>query len=540
MAQITSDQLATLMSKVAQVKGFHTVPAILNGTDKYGNTIQYNKEQQEFINLALQGKSCILLGPAGTGKTTTMNGLIHALIQSGKVPIFANNEHKYLPASGTPGIIACSYTRRAVSNLRKSMPPDLTQNCITIHKTLEYEPVYTTVLDPESGEEKTKMSFSPTRDCYNPLSSQIYTVIIDEASMVSVDLFNQLIEALPHNPQFIFVGDIYQLPPIFGAAILGFKMLELPTVELTQVYRQALESPIISYATKIRTGETFTVPENKTIETPKGTLTLHPWKKKLNSDVACLTFCKFITQALEHGKYDPNEDMILIPFNKAFGTEEVNKYIANHIAKQNNRTVYEVISGFNKLYFSVGDHILYDKEDATIVAIEKNRTYLGKSPQPASVTLDYWGYNSSVSQASESTDDIDAMLESLSDLSEDRVNSASHIITVRLDDSGREVKVSATGDLNSIILGYALTVHKAQGSEWQKVFLVIHQSHATMCQRELLYTGFTRAAKELYVICEPETFVNGVKSQRIKGDTLAEKAEYFKGALEKRGGSLIK
>jgi ATP-dependent exoDNAse (exonuclease V) alpha subunit len=57
-------------------------------------------------------------------------------------------------------------------------------------------------------------------------------------------------------------------------------------------------------------------------------------------------------------------------------------------------------------------------------------------------------------------------------------------------------------------------------------------SHATMLQRELLYTAVTRAREELYIICEPETFVNGIKSQRVKGDTLAEKAEFFKGKLK--------
>jgi exodeoxyribonuclease V alpha subunit len=77
--------------------------------------------------------------------------------------------------------------------------------------------------------------------------------------------------------------------------------------------------------------------------------------------------------------------------------------------------------------------------------------------------------------------------------------------------------------------GYAITVHKAQGSEWKKVFLILHQSHNIMLQRELLYTAVTRAKENLYVICEPEHFTIGVERQRIKGNTLFEKAEYFKG-----------
>ena len=534
MASITPEQVQQMLAKIRAV-GKHSTSQVPQVSG-----IEYNNEQSQFIDLATSLQSCILIGSAGTGKTTCMKGTVEALVMQGKVPILEGVSHKYLPSSGVPGIVACSFTRRAVRNLRKALPPELQANCITIHKLLEYEPVFSTVLDPETGEERTKMSFAPTRDAYNPLPSQIRTVIIDESSMVSVELFQQLQEALPHNPQFIFLGDIQQLPPVFGSAILGFKMLELPTVELIQIYRQALDSPIIKYATMIRNGETFAVPSTITEKTESGTITLHPWKKKLSSEIAKLTFCKFITAAYDSGQYDPESDAILIPFNKAFGTDEVNKHIANHIAKKVSRPVYEIIAGFNKLYFSVGDRILFDKEDAIITGIEKNRTYLGKHPQAHSVTMDYFGYNSLVTSSSvsevESEEDINQMLEALGSIAveedEERVRQASHSITIRLLDTDQEFVVNSAAALNSITLSYAMTVHKAQGSEWDKVFLVLHQSHSTMCQRELLYTGVTRAAKELYVICEPDTFVKGVLSQKIKGNTLAEKAEYFKGKIQ--------
>ena len=93
--------------------------------------------------------------------------------------------------------------------------------------------------------------------------------------------------------------------------------------------------------------------------------------------------------------------------------------------------------------------------------------------------------------------------------------------------------VTKASEVNALLLAYALTVHKAQGSEWRKVFFCLHQSHATMMQRELLYTGVTRAREELYVICEPETFTKGILAQKIKGDTLKEKAQFFKGKLAK-------
>lgn len=517
---------------------------VLQGYGKHGELITYNKEQQAFISLATTLESCILIGAAGTGKTTCLMGAITSLIHSGKIsPIQDTVGHKFL-VHGTPGIIACAYTRRAVANLRKAMPAGMEQNCMTIHKLLEYQPEYFEVVDPDTGETKTQMRFIPTRNAYRPLPDSIKVILIDESSMVSVELFKLLLEALPHGVQFIFIGDIQQLPPVFGSAILGFKMLELKTVELVQVYRQALESPIIAFATDIKDGICKSIKEKQVIETPKGKLTLHPWAKRISADVACATFCKFITLAYDHGKYDPDNDCILIPFNVSFGTFEVNKRIASHLAKVNNREVYEVISGFNKLYFAVGDKVSYDKEDATIVGIKRNPEYLGKMPQPASHTLDYFGFNSGLptpsdSPASLGEEEIEQLLNQMAAFTgedEERVKAASHIITVRLTDTEQEFELASASALNALNLAYVQTVHRAQGSEWDKVFFVLHQSHSTMCQRELLYTGVTRAAKDLYILCEPDTFVKGVKSQRIKGDTLEQKAEFFKGKLDSNGG----
>ena len=237
---------------------------------------------------------------------------------------------------------------------------------------------------------------------------------------------------------------------------------------------------------------------------------------------------------------NPDEDQILCPFNKAFGTEEVNRAIANFLAKRDRRLVWEIIAGFNKHYFSVGDKVLYDKEDATITCIERNPDYLGKKPLHESVTLDYHGFDPvphtlTQEELDSEIDNVDLILEKMAAVitdEKDRVTYASHIITLVLNDSETEIQIDTASAINSLLLSYAITVHKAQGSEWDKVFFVLHQTHNTMIQRELLYTGVTRAAKELYVICEAESFVRGVQSQRIKGNTLAAKAEYFKGALE--------
>lgn len=506
-------------------------------TDKYGNLITYNSKQQTFIDLSGSGQSCVLIGAAGTGKTTCQKGAVGVLIENGVAGVLDAADHKHL-ISGTPGVVVVAYTRRAVANIKRNMPEDLKNNCITIHKLLEYQPFYYPYMD-ENGEEKTKMVFEPKRNINYPLPSSIHTIIFEESSMIGTDLHQEVIDACPHQPQVIYLGDIQQLPPVFGPAILGFKLLELPVVELTEVYRQALESPIISLAHRILSAKPITAKELPEWKHP-GKLTLHPWKKKISAEDALYTAIQFFNAAGDKNVYDSNEDIILIPFNRSFGTDELNKGIANHLARKRGAVTHQIIAGFNKHYLSAGDKVLFDKEDATILAIEPNPGYSGASYVRASATLDYWGHdpNPGGAETRETPDDeVDFVLSMVAAgaINEDRVRQASHILTLRMNDSDVEVKVDKASELNTLLLGYALTVHKSQGSEWRKVFFVCHQSHATMLQRELLYTAVTRAREELYVICEPETFVNGIISQRVKGNTLEEKAEFFKGKVRAQG-----
>lgn len=500
-------------------------------TDKYGKEIVYNSKQQEFVTLAGSGESSVLIGAAGTGKTTCMKGTVQTLIMNEVVGLMSAEGHKHLQ-DNTPGLVICAYTRRAVNNIRKNLSKDVQSNCITIHKLLEYAPVYYEVIDPETGDSKTKMMFEPTRNQANPLPSSIRTIIFEESSMIGTDLYKEVIDACPHNPQLIFLGDIQQLPPVFGPAILGFKLLSLPVVELTEVYRQALESPIISLAHRILSGNPIPATEYKDWKKPDQ-LTIHPWKKKIDAHTALNTSGQFFIAAEKSGMYDPEEDIILLPFNKSFGTIELNKIIANHLARKREAVTFEVIAGFMKHYFSVGDKVMYDKEDAVIEKIETNVGYSAARPMTPSATLDYWGYDPVIHEVDQSSDvDMDFLLSQVASQDGERVHQASHVITLRMLDSDVVIKVDKASAINAMLLGYALTVHKSQGSEWRKVFFVIHQTHATMVSRELLYTGCTRAREELYVICEPETFTTGINSQRVKGNTLAEKAEYFKGKVE--------
>lgn len=502
-------------------------------TDKYGHEITYNDKQQAFINLASSLSSCILIGAAGTGKTTAMKGVVSALIQNSKTGILQNHDHKHLP-HGVPGIVICAYTRRATNNIRRNMDEGMKSNCLTIHKLLEYAPTYYNILG-EDGEEKTTMKFEPSRNQLNPLPSEITTIIFEESSMIGTELYQQVLNALSHDVQIIFLGDIQQLPPVFGSAILGFKLLELPTIELTEVYRQALESPIIRLAHRILSGQVIKSDELSEWNVPN--LSVKPWKKKIESESALAVSEKLFAKLYEENQYDPETDVILIPFNKSYGTLELNKSIANHIARKFSKITYEVIAGFVKHYFSIGDKVLYDREDALILSIDSNPSYTGIPAQKESIYLDYWGHLSQIStdeenKSNDPNEDIDFLLAQVAADDVDRVTQSSHIIKLKMLDSDSERTITKAAEINSLILGYCLTIHKAQGSEWEKVFLLLHDSHATMLSRELIYTAVTRAKKELFIICESDTFVKGINRQRIKGDTLEAKAEYFKGKID--------
>lgn len=528
LSTISSISAPVISDEIVASIPSNTIPT---GTDRFGNTIQYNEAQARAIQLIASGQSCVVIGAAGTGKTTIQKGSTQALIANGSLGRL-NAEHRHLNKESY-GIAICAYTRRATNNIRKNLSSDLQQSCLTIHKLLEYQPVEETVVDPNTGKEKTTKPFRPMRNAENPLPESLSVIVIEEASMVSLELFNELLAACPHNPQLVFLGDIQQLPPVFGSAILGYKMLELPVVELTEVYRQALESPILSLAHRILSGKPIDKAGLKEMSV-KGKLTLHPWVKRIAADSATITLAKFFIRELDTGKYNPETDGILIPFNKSCGTDELNKHIATQIARKEYKSVYEIIHGWKKSYYTVGDKCLYEREDAIIKKIEENPQFTGMKPRAESMDIDYWGQGGDA-RAAEDMDDflMSTVATGGEEDGERKMRAASHMITLYLLDSERTITIKSAGEIDALTLGYAITVHKSQGSEWPKVYLCLHNSHNTMLQRELLYTAVTRAKEELFCICEPDTFEKGIIRQRIKGATWQEKAEFFKGKLER-------
>lgn len=518
--------------------------------------VVYNERQSEFIELVYSGKSCALIGPAGTGKTTSTKGAILKLIESGKAGQLDIADHKYL-RGGTPGIICTSFTNKAVQNLKKVLPLDLQKNCLTIHKLLEFQPEFYEVWDDKESKYKKTMKFEPKRNDSNRLPSSIKTIVIDEASMLDGDLWNQLFDALPlSGVQIILIGDIEQLPPVFGKSIFIYALQAgIPKVELTEVYRQALESPIIALATSIRQGTIIPQPKLADWNIDKlaegnGKLTIIPWKKAFSVESATVIMCKKLTELIDSGDLHPFEDTILCPWNVSFGCIEFNNSIAQHLAHSKKwnpqeNPVYEIISGIKKRYYRVGDKVLWNKTEHVITDIKTNPDYFGKPFQIPSTTLGYDGVErdqakqDALANALLDNDElgaahiasIDHFLDQFANFGEDKdektTNAASHCITVYSEEFDSEETISSAGDINNLDLGYCITVHKSQGSEYRRVFFITHQKQANMLFRELIYTACTRAKEELVVICPPNLFVQGVNSQRLPGKNLEDKIAQF-------------
>lgn len=563
-----------------------------------------NKEQSDAIRIfGIEGKSGCLIGPAGTGKTTTMRALIRTMILMGRIPILPESfAHKYL-RHGLPGIWGGSFTRIATRNLKNNVPGEIQDNVHTIHRLLEFEPEVFEVADEKNpGKLKKIRIFKPTRNSFRTLPRELCVFFVDEASMVGLRLDGQFKEGIHPEitPQIVYLGDIAQIPPVMDDSILGYAMLDhLKTgtcVELKEVYRHA--GAIVNLANHIRVGNT--IPDNRTVIPYLGNLRKLPkvaidawflkdgyeqidthkfykeqdgskvtfafWKKRLDGEVGQLQALQqlglaFFIKEIEEKRYNPLTDMILIPYNKAVGTIELNKYIAGFLSRRANdgkgTDVYEVISGRAKNYFAVGDKVFFEREEAIITKISVNAAYAGRSAKIHSVTLDRWGHDTAGNPSKDENGDSNPDLDFLLNIDigggddEERKNQASHVIYMRKlldcendDYSYREDddSVRTAAEINSLLFGYALTIHKSQGSQWPKVYCVFHNSHNRNLQRELLYTAITRAQKELYIIAEPESFVQGVISQHIIGNTLEEKAKFFieKAAENKKRNDLFK
>lgn len=512
-----------------------------------GNAL--NDDQMLACKYASEGQSCVVTGAAGTGKTTAQAGVVQMLMEQ---DAFETHDFKYI--GDAPSIAIVAFTKVAVRNIAKAIRKNehiahFSDHCMTIHALLEYEPVKETRPGDDGLDYEVRI-FRPMRNKERPLT--VTHLIVEESSMVGTDLWEKLYDALLPGVQIIFLGDINQLQPVFGRPILGYALCKLPVIELTEVYRQALDNPIIANAHRVLKGLPI-----ETSEDGRCAVVTGKSKVKLGQAHTANAMIKTFKQLYEIGEYDPEQDMILSPWNKhELGTWNINEGIATFLGAARGAMVQEVKAGFNSWWLAEGDKVLVDKRVGRIIKIKANHKYVGSTTKPAGswtrsgIPIIGGAFAEEVDFDSEESDAaIDysnfslGSIEASADDEEDfKTRAASHIVEIVYDDmleegqvahkdtwTGPKDELKSAGDFRKEFFqfAYCMTVHKSQGSEWRKVFFIAHYDHAISVSREMFYTALTRAREVFTALCKQDFLEAAVKRAEIKGNSLQDKIEHF-------------
>ncbi len=397
--------------------------------------IELHDLQREAVIKALSEGLFILTGGPGTGKTTTIKSIISGL------------ERRNLR------FVLAAPTGRAA----KRMSETTGYEASTIHRLLSIK---------HNPEERADAYFEMNED--NPLD--VDAVIIDEASMVDIFLFNSLLKAISPGCKLIIVGDSNQLPSVGPGQVLK-DMLDsgvCPNVELKYIFRQSNESHIVTYAHMINNGEQI----DFTIKYEDFFLL-----KRDNYEEIRQALLYLICEKLpKHFNTRPMQIQVLTPMKKgALGVWELNRILQECINPPSDKKV-ELEYGEN--IFRVGDKVMQTKNNYDM-EWDIMSTY-GISAQRGKGVFN---------------GDIGII---------DHINKPSRLIRITFDD-GREAEYSYE-TLEELELAYAITIHKSQGSEYPVVIMPLLGGPRSLLYRNLLYTGVTRA-KDCVVILGSENTV---------------------------------
>ena len=406
--------------------------------------ISYSAEQEQAIREAAASGLLLITGGPGTGKTTILNGILELL---GRMQL------KCLLAAPTG---------RAAKRLTEVTGEDAS----TIHRLLEAS------IDQSTG----KMFF--VRDEDNPLKCD--AVIVDEMSMVDVQLLHSLLRAVPHGKRLILVGDPDQLPPV-GPGFPFSDMLrsgELPTVRLTEIFRQAQESLIVMNAHRVNRGE---MPELRNVKSD-----FFFMRRQSEDAVAQLVRDLCTTRLPKNMGIPPEQIQVLSPTRKGgVGTRELNKMLQ---AALNPAAPKKKEKQFGDFTFREGDRVMQ---------IRNNYDIMWKRTDGSEVGTGIFNGDVGIIRT---------------------IDTGTETLTIVFDD--READYDFT-QLNELEPAYAMTVHKSQGSEYRAVVLTCWNGSPYLLSRSILYTAITRARELLILVGREETVgvmvENAKKNRRYSG-----------------------
>ena len=406
--------------------------------------IDYSPEQEQAIRRAATSGLLMITGGPGTGKTTILNGILSLLGQMQLRCVLA------------------APTGRAAKRLTEVTGEDAS----TIHRLLEAS------IDPQTG----KMMF--VRDEGNPIKAD--AVIVDEMSMVDVQLLYSLLQAIPQGKRLILVGDPDQLPPV-GPGFPFSDMLRagvLPGVRLVEIFRQAQKSLIVMNAHRVNQGQ---MPELKVTSSD-----FFFMRRQTEEQLASTIRDLCTTRLPKNMGIPPEQIQVLCPTRKGgVGTIALNQLLQQALNP----------ASPEKKEHQTGQYLF--REGDRVMQIRNNYDILWKKLDGSAVGTGIFNGDMGVITA------IDTNQETM---------------TVVFDD--REAQYDFA-QLNELEPSYAVTVHKSQGSEYRAVILTAWNASAYLLSRSILYTAITRA-RELLILVGREDIVaamteNAKRSRRYSG-----------------------
>jgi exodeoxyribonuclease V alpha subunit len=382
--------------------------------------------QRDALKLALTSRALVITGGPGVGKTTLVNTIL-LILRAKKV-----------------NCLLCAPTGRAAKRLSETTGVEAK----TIHRLLEVQPA--------TG------SFG--RNEGNPLDCDL--LVVDETSMVDVTLMANLLRALPRKASLLLVGDIDQLPSVGPGMVLRhvIESKVVPVVRLTEVFRQATHSQIITNAHRINEGQ---MPEIPT----KGRESDFFFIDRDEPEQIAATLVEMVkTRIPAKFRLDAIRDVqVLCPMNRgSLGIRELNVRLQNELNPV--RAGEPMVEKFG-WQFRPRDKVIQTEND-----------------------YDKDVFNGDIGQIV-------------------KIDPVEREVTIRFDQ--REV-VYDYGELDEISLAYAITIHKSQGSEFPAIVTPLAMQQYMLLQRNLVYTGITRGKKLVVLIGQRKALAMAVKNNRTE------------------------